>query len=460
MSVITEYEPKRVWELFEDLSKIPRQSHQEEKVIAWLKDFAKTNNLTCKQDSYGNLSIFKPSAVGHPIILQCHVDMVTEKNDSVKHDFSKDPLALEISNDGWLNAKGTTLGADNGIGCCIMMRLLEEKNSLTPPLECLFTVEEEIGLVGAKQFNPTELGLTGGSMINLDTEEWGIMYIGCAGGTRNDVRFPIKTEPFQNGHVELCISLGGFMGGHSGANIHEDRGNPIKIASRILDKILLLKNIYIIDMKGGDKFNALCREINILLSIQPHCVSDVEKILKDMNKTLEVEYRRKEHDFYLKTEPLSTSIFKNEKYTSCMTEATSRSLVSLLILHPHGPEKYSHNVDNLVETSINLASVQIDKKGDFLIQSSSRSSVEDALAFVNRKLEILAEQFGAKASNFDKYPGWSPDPNSKLLEKAKVVYKKKFGVTPEVTAIHAGLECGILLDKLPDINTYIPTLRT
>ncbi len=445
MSILENTEPKLVWKHFEEICKIPRCSKHEEKIREYIVNFAKKQGLAYKTDKIGNIVISKPAAPGVKnkpiIILQGHMDMVCEKNNEVIHDFSKDPLKLKRNGD-ILMASGTTLGADNGIGVAVSLALLEDKTVKNGPLEALFTVDEETGLTGA--FAMESDFLTGKTMLNLDSEEFGILTVGCAGGGDTKIELPIKTNNTPKELQSISVTVTGLRGGHSGVNIHEQRGNAIKILARLLWKAAQHHEFFISEIKGGDKHNAIPREAFAHISLKQE---EKHKFLDVINNEARVI-----HDEIKPIDPdLKVEIHETERKEKIFDKTCQKNLLNLLHGLPHGVHKMSYDIPTLVETSTNLAVVQTKEKTVF-IHMSSRSAVKSELHDMRDRIAAIALLSGAKITEDTPYPGWKPNMNSKILALSKKVYTELYHVEPKVEAVHAGLECGIIGEKFPGMD--------
>ncbi|MCD6236923.1 MAG: aminoacyl-histidine dipeptidase [Thermoplasmata archaeon] len=454
MSSILEYEPKLVWKHFDEIRKIPRCSKHEERIRQYLLNFAKEHGLEAKTDKIGNVLIKKPASKGMEkkpiVILQGHMDMVCEKNKEVKHDFSKDPIKLRIEGDK-LTAEGTTLGADNGIGVAIALSILEDKNLKHGPIEALFTVDEETGLTGA--FALESGFLKGRIMINLDSEDFGVITVGCAGGGDTIITLPIKKQKIDQNKDIFSVRVYGLRGGHSGVDIHEQRGNAIKLLSRILWKAKEKCNILISDITGGDKHNAIPREASAIVAVDKKDKNEFLKIVDDEAKDILEEIKPIDPGFKVETE-------ESKEDKDFLDKKSTETVVNLLYGLPHGVLAMSFDIPDLVETSTNLAKVRVD--GDNVtIAMSSRSSIKSALQATRDRIHAIASLAGAKVEEGEPYPGWKPNMQSKLLALARKVFKDMFKEEAKVEAIHAGLETGIIGEKFPgmDMISIGPTIK-
>ncbi|KAK9818925.1 hypothetical protein WJX74_001245 [Apatococcus lobatus] len=463
--VVEALQPQPLWSLFKQLSEIPRPSKHEEQVLNFLKNFAKEHQLSYKQDDTGNLVILRPGSGGGEsaptIVIQGHVDMVTEKNSSVVHDFNKDPLKL-VRNGDWLKADGTTLGADNGIGVCAALALLTSPpTAKLPPLECLFTVDEETGLTGAFQLDGSIV--TGRTMLNLDTEDWGEIFIGCAGGGDSLLTLPLEQEPCSfAGQQPLQLTITGLMGGHSGLNIGEGRGNAILMAVQVLQAVLgKVEEARLMMISGGDKRNALARECRAALT--------VPIAQKELAKAVASQQIRAIKQDYQNEASISASLVEasqGQTPQAVLTLQSQQRLLKLLQQLPHGAIKYSEAVPGLVETSSNLAAVSpaassSSSQVEYQIICSTRSSIGPELEKVRAQIAAAAQEAGANAKQDEAYPGWNPDPSSKVLQVVKQVFVEILGKEPKVGAIHAGLECGIIGERCNgmDMVSFGPTIK-
>ncbi len=437
MSVIENLEPKLLWKHFDEIRKIPHCSKHEDKIRNYLLDFAKQHGLKSKTDKPGNVVISKPASSGMEdrpvVILQSHMDMVCEKNSDVDHDFTKDPIKLKLKGD-ILTADGTTLGADDGIGVATTLAILEDKTLKHGSVEALFTVDEETGLTGA--FALKSDMLTGKIMFNIDSEDFGVITVGCAGGGDSKISLPLKTQPTVGNVVSMLIKISGLRGGHSGVDAHEQRGNAVKLLARILWKTSQNHDFYLTDIKGGDKHNAIPRESNTKASISS---TDKNKFISDLKaeeKDILEEIKPIDPNFKMKIEDI-------EKLDTALSKDSQVKLLNLLHGLPHGVDKMSYDIPGLVETSTNLATVSLGGN-NALIGLSSRSSIMSALQDFRDRIRAIATLSGAKVTEETPYPGWKPNLKSNLLALSKKIFRGMYDEEPTVEAIHAGLECGII----------------
>jgi len=447
--------PVLVWNFFHEITQIPRPSKKEERIIAYLKEFSKKQNLATKSDEAGNVLISKPATAGYEkhktIILQSHIDMVCEKNSDVVHDFDTDPIDTYIDGD-WVKARGTTLGADNGIGMSMMLAVLASDDLKHPALECLFTVDEETGLTGA--FALKQNFLSGEIVINLDSEDDGEVFVGCAGGIDTVAKLGYKTEKTPENNFGFKVSVKGLQGGHSGDDIDKGLGNANKILNRFLWCVNKEMNLRLFNFDGGNLRNAIPRE-----AVASACVpfSEKEKIRVMFNNyvhDLEIEIGDVElkMNLELESEPLQESV---------LDKKSSNALLNVLYACPHGVIAMSRDMPGLVETSTNLASVKMREGNIIEITTSQRSSVESSKHDIKQQVESVFTLTGAAVSHGDGYPGWKPNLKSEILKVATDSYVKLHKTQPKVRAIHAGLECGLFLEKYPflDMISIGPTMR-
>ncbi|RLF27420.1 MAG: cytosol nonspecific dipeptidase, partial [Thermoplasmata archaeon] len=364
MSSILEYEPKLVWKHFDEIRKIPRCSKHEEKIREYLLEFAKKQGLKAKTDKAGNVLIEKPASPGMEnkpiVVLQGHMDMVCEKNKEVKHDFSKDPIKLKIEGDK-LKADGTTLGADDGIGVAIALAILEDKNLKHGPIEALFTVDEETGLTGAFALEPGFL--KGRVMLNLDSEDFGVITVGCAGGGDTIITLPVKKHKVEGDMAFLVIRISGLKGGHSGVDIHEQRGNAIKLLSRILWKVKQKCSLLLLDVTGGDKHNAIPREATALVAVKKGDVEELKKTVESEGKDILEEIKPIDPGF-------KAEVKKADSKNEALDKKSTEDLINLLYALPHGVLAMSFDIPGLVETSTNLAKVRVEGEKASIAMSS------------------------------------------------------------------------------------------
>ncbi|HUT00002.1 MAG TPA: aminoacyl-histidine dipeptidase [Candidatus Thermoplasmatota archaeon] len=454
MPNIENLEPKLVWKHFDEIRKIPRCSKHEEKIRDYIVNFAKKQGLKIKVDAVGNIVIVKPATPGlqnkPTIILQGHMDMVCEKNSDVTFDFSKDPIQLKINGD-LLTANGTTLGADNGIGLAISLAILEDNTIRHGAIESLYTVDEETGLTGA--FAMKSDMLTGKIMLNLDSEDFGVLTVGCAGGGDSIIELPLKVQPVTSGFDHLLIKVSGLRGGHSGVDIHEQRGNAIKLLARLLWKTSQSIHFSIVDIKGGDKHNAIPREAYAKLSVDKKDKTAFLTAIKVEEKDIHEEIKPIDPNF-------KVDVTSSDSAKTALDLTSQAKLLNLLHGLPHGVHLMNYDIKTLVDTSTNLATVSL-KENKATIGMSSRSPMKSELQDMRNRIKAIALLSGANVTEGSSYPGWKPDLQSKILALSKKIFKEMFKAEPKIEAIHAGLECGIIGEKFPgmDMISIGPTLK-
>lgn len=447
--------PQELWEHFYQISQIPRCSKEEDKIREHVIEIAKRNGLDYKLDQTQNVVVKKPATQGLEnkpvVVLQSHLDMVCEKNKETEHDFSKDPIKLMRDN-GWITAAGTTLGSDNGIGVAAALAVLESKTLKHGPLELLFTMDEETGLTGA-----TELAddmLEGKMLINMDSEEDGAFYIGCAGGKDTGFTLNIEAENIPSGYKAARIRVGGLQGGHSGLNIHEGRGNAIKLLVRFLWKAAQQMDLHLASIDGGSKHNAIPRECDAIVYLSSSDLANLKKMAVQYDKDYKNEY-------HLVDPGVFVSIAEDgfNKPDKTFIKDFQRRVLNMIYTMPHGVLAMSQAVPGLVETSTNMAVVHIEGNKINMV-TSQRSSVQSELIDMADMVCAVGQLAEAEIHQDNGYPAWQPNPESSLLKESVEVYKNLFGSEPEVKAIHAGLECGIIGDKFPgmDMISFGPTI--
>jgi len=448
-SPLASLEPALLWQHFDTIRNTPRPSKHEEKIIAEVKSWASDRGFEVLQDTAGSLTIKVPATPGHEnaptVILQGHLDMVCEKNSDVEHDFMTEGIEVEVDGD-WVQAKGTTLGADNGIGVAAAMAIAEDPAVTHGPLELLCTIDEETGLTGAKDLDASIV--TGRIMLNLDTEEDGAVYIGCAGGADSIAKLKTARRPGSLGSVPVKLSVTGLRGGHSGLNIIENRGNAIKLTTRVL--LAAIEEgieLDLVSIDGGDKHNAIPREAFAVCRLDSSRIDAFKAVAEACAKDFREEFGQSDPDLAVNVDDLND----DETFRSVLNVHARDRLLWVLDGMPHGVLSMSRDVPGLVETSNNLAVVK-NHGDDAEINVSYRSSVMPALFAVRRQVDSIFKQAGAEVHVEDAYPGWKPNPNSPIVQTTSDVYEKLFGEKPELKAIHAGLECGLLIEKVPGMD--------
>lgn len=445
---------EKVLSFFKEITKIPRESGHEEQIIAYLQDFAAARNLECKTDEAGNVLIVKEAAAGYEnvpaIVLQSHSDMVCEKNEGVEHDFAKDPIRYVIE-DGWMIAPDTTLGADCGIGVAAQLAILDS-DMPCGKIECLFTTSEETGLDGAMALQPGFF--TGKVLLNLDSEDEGEIFVGCAGGIDTTAEFNYTKEPVCEGFELEEVFVKDAMGGHSGDDINKGRANSVQLLGTFLYSILDL-DWQLVSIDGGNKRNAIAREAKAVIAAEPDTLDIINERLEAYAADVAEEYGAIETNLKLGYDDVECSD------AEAIDEMTAWNLVAALCASPHGVLKMSQEIENFVETSTNLASVKMTEPGVIRIGSSQRSCVTAARRAAAAKMEACFVLAGAVVKHEGEYPGWAPAAESPVRDACVASYRKLFGVDPKVKAIHAGLECGLFTEKFPglDMVSFGPTLR-
>lgn len=453
-SVLGHLKPELVWYHFEEICKYPRPSKKEEKIAEYVVSVGKRLGLQTEKDKFGNIVIRKPATPGlenlKTVVLQGHIDMVCEKNRDVEHDFDKDPIYPYIDGD-WVKAKGTTLGADNGIGVACALAVLEAKDVEHGPLECLFTLDEETGLTGASSLKKN--WLKADILINMDSEDLGTIFIGCSGGKNTAATFKAKLEKSPRNYSTFELKVAGLKGGHSGLEIHVGRGNAVKILNRAIWSYSQENNIRLAEINGGNKHNAIPREAFAVVLVPKNDEKKLKKFVAKYNDTVKAEFVSVEPD-------LMVSMEKHSTPEKVMDEKTQKHLLNALYAIPHGVIKMSNDIPGLVETSTNLAVVETKGK-NINIVTSQRSPVASQNVDITNMVSSVLKLAGAEISYGDGYPGWAPDIHSDILKVFKSTFTKMYGKEPEVTAIHAGLECGIIKEKYPnmDMISFGPTMR-
>ena len=455
MSEIVNLEPRIVWEQFDAITQVPRPSKKEGKIIEFLVDFARKHNIEYKKDAIGNVVMRKPATPGFEdrpaVILQSHMDMVCEKNSDVEFDFDNDPIRTHIDG-GWVRAEGTTLGADCGIGMAAALAVMIDPAVQHGPVEALFTVDEETGLTGA--FELGEEMLTGKYLINLDSEDEGEIFIGCAGGIDTIATFRYAMEEAPKNYSFFRVDVSDLQGGHSGDDIDKGRVNSNKTVARLLWDGMQSFELKLSYFNGGNLRNAIPREAYAIFGVPTRFKSEFVKRYDLFAADLKAEFRFREPNFKI-------TLNEMPEVDQVLDARTQFGLVYSLVGVPNGVIAMSFAMPGLVETSTNLASVKFEGDNRIVVTSSQRSSVESAKTYVMQMVESVFALAGADVAHSDGYPGWAPNPQSVLLEKTVGAYERLFGAEPKVRAIHAGLECGLFLEKYPELEmvSFGPTLR-
>jgi dipeptidase D len=454
-SAIEGLKPAPVWKYFAEISKIPRGSKHEEAMTKYVLGVAKKLGLEAKADQFGNVVVRKPASPGHerarPLVLQGHLDMVCEKNNDKKHDFSKDPIEL-VRKGNFMMADGTTLGADNGIAVATNLAIMEDSALEHGSLEFLFTVDEETGLTGASNLGPGFL--TAKTLMNLDSEEEGALYVGCSGGRNTIATWALAADPAPAGMVAASLKLTGLKGGHSGLEIDKNRGNSIKILGRALQELSDL-GVRMASIDGGNKHNAIPREADSAVFVPRKSWAQAVAAVAAFEKLARAELGNADPGL-----SITLAEIKGAKRRGVFKRSLQKRLLQTLAALPHGVTKMSFDIPGLVETSTNVATIKTTKKV-IELGTSQRSSVASEIDEICVTVATICELGGAEVEHSDGYPGWKPNLDSAILKVAKSTYQSLYGKQPEVKAIHAGLECGIIGEKYPgmDMLSFGPTLE-
>ncbi|MFY9150795.1 MAG: aminoacyl-histidine dipeptidase [Prolixibacteraceae bacterium] len=447
--------PQPLWNYFEDICQIPRPSKKEEKIIRFLMDFAEANKLEAIQDKIGNVLICKPPTPGREndpvVVLQSHIDMVCEKNSETKHDFEKDAIKPFVDN-GWVRAEGTTLGSDDGIGMAAQMAVLTATGLSHGPIECLFTVDEETGLSGAFALQPGFL--KGKILLNLDSEDEGELFIGCAGGIDTIGTLKYTPEELPLAAFAIKLEVKGLLGGHSGDDINKNRGNANKILNRFLLEADRKFDLHLASFDGGNLRNAIAREASAVVVVHH---SQKENLIVEWNvfaSVMEFEYINSEPKLALLHQSVDLPHF-------VIDSDTKTRLLNLIAACPHGVLEMSSRMPGMVETSTNLASVKFKEHNEIVLTTSQRSEIDSRKYMAAEMVSSVMYLSGALIKHSDGYPGWAPNPDSEVAKIAAQSYRNLFGNDPVVKSIHAGLECGLFLEKYPELDmvSFGPTIR-
>ena len=453
---IRDLEPKLIWEQFDDITKVPRPSKKEGTIIEWLVAFAQKHGFDYQTDATGNVVIRKAATAGYEdrpaVILQSHMDMVCEKRSDVEFDFENDPIRTKIEGE-WVKAEGTTLGADCGIGMAAALAVLLDNSLEHPAIEALFTVDEETGLTGA--FGLGEGMLTGKYLVNLDSEDEGELFIGCAGGIDTVAKFDYDLEPAPEGYAFVRLQVGDLLGGHSGDDINKGLANSNKLLARFLYNACDTFQIALAKFDGGNLRNAIPREAYAIVGVPAESKEDFEERYLEFGQMMMEEFKHTEPRMRFAVEDVEGEV------SEVMTNDDMCALLITLVALPNGVLAMSFAVPGLVETSTNLASVKFNDEQQVVITTSQRSSVESAKLYAAQTIESVFYLAGCDVEHSDGYPGWSPNPDSALLATTVECYRNLFATEPKVRAIHAGLECGLFLEKYPHLEmvSFGPTLR-
>lgn len=451
---VKDLQPKAVFEIFDQITKIPRPSKKEEKIRKYILEFAKDRGIEAHADEIGNVIMRKPATPGHEnaptVILQGHMDMVCESNDK-NFDFENTPIQTIVDGE-WVRANGTTLGADNGIGVAAALAILTDDTLVHGPLEVLITMDEETGMTGANNLKKGEL--TGSILINLDSEDDAEVFVGCAGGIDTVATFSYNRSYAPSDFHYFLFDVRDGLGGHSGGDIHLGRANANKLIARFLFNLMKEHEVSVCEIDGGNLRNAIPRAAHVVFGVHTSRKEDVRIAFNRYAADIEREYKGLETT-------LKLSLDSVDKPDFAIDSATSRNLILSLYCAPHGVISMSRDLEGLVETSTNLASVKMKGENQILVTTSQRSSVESRKWDIARQVEALFRLAGAEVTHGDGYPGWAPNMNSPIMHLASDAYEELYGVRPAIKAIHAGLECGLFLQKYPhlDMVSFGPTLR-
>ena len=451
---IKDLNPALVWNIFDQITKVPRPSKKEEKIREYLVNFAKEHGIEYKTDAIGNVAMFRPATKGYEnaprVILQGHMDMVCVANDGVEHDFDNDPIKTVIDGE-WVRAEGTTLGADNGIGVAAGLAVMIDKDLVTGPVQALFTVDEETSMGGAN--NLGEGMIEGDILLNLDSEEDGEICMGCAGGVGTKATFEFTPTPAPANLKYIDILFKDFQGGHSGTDIDAERACVNKLIMRFIWNTMAKREVKLAYIKTGDKHNAIPVKAEAIIGVKPEDVDATIAELEAFTATIKNEYKHTEKDMKI----LSSIV---DAPATVIDDCTTKRLVASVYTAPHGVYHMSKEIEGLVETSTNLATINMDGNKIYVdtLQRSSVESRKDEMAEIVEAHFTLA---GASITHSDPYPGWAPNMESPILNVAIDVYKRLFGETPKTSALHAGLETGLFLINYPnpDMISFGPTLR-
>ncbi|MBS2100048.1 aminoacyl-histidine dipeptidase [Carboxylicivirga linearis] len=454
MGKLSHLEPNTIWNYFEEICQVPRPSKKEEKIIQFLLDFAEKNELEAKKDHIGNVLIKKPASKGienlKSVVLQSHIDMVCEKNSDTKFNFDTDAIKPIVDGE-WVKAEGTTLGADDGIGIAAQMAILASDNIEHGPIECLFTVDEETGLTGA--FELKEGFFDSRILLNLDSEDEGELFIGCAGGVDTIAEFPFLYESTPKNGFAFKVTVTGLKGGHSGDDIEKGLGNANKILTRYLWEMQRDCEMRLSSIDGGNLRNAIAREATAICVVPSKYKEQSRISLNILFHDVQMELKTTEPQLRMKLESVDLP-------AKVINQEAQNNLLNALYACPHGVMVMSRDIEGLVETSTNLASVKMNTDV-ILVTTSQRSSVESSKDDIAQMVESVFTLAGAEVRHTDGYPGWTPNTDSEILKVTKDSYIKLFDKEPLVRAIHAGLECGLFLEKYPgmDMISFGPTIK-
>lgn len=444
MQVLKNLQPEKVFQYFEEICNIPHGSTNLDGISSYLEQFAKEHNLFHIRDHANNIIMVKEATQGYedvePIILQGHMDMVAVKKADCDIDLEKDPLRLKVDGD-YVYAEGTSLGGDDGIAVAYILAIMDADDIAHPRIEAVITTDEEIGMEGATAIDLSMLKAK--RMMNIDSEEEGILLTSCAGGARIDCNIPVVREDKEG--LFYHIKVGGLLGGHSGTEINKERGNAIKMLGRVLYMISKEMSIQIADLSGGEKDNAIPREAEAAVLVEAGQESRFVELVQEIESIFKNENITKEKALYVS----STKVGSQTK--SVLNKETTKRITDFLMVLPNGVMAMSVDIAGLVETSLNVGILKLEKD-EIVASSAIRSSIETAKKQLMEQVAVVANLAGGTVSIHGEYPGWQYDPNSKLRATMVAVYKEMFGAEPKVEAIHAGLECGIMISKIPGLD--------
>ena len=452
-----ETKTREILDRFEEISRIPRCSKNEQAISQWLQNWAAEKNFKSIADSTGNICVKVPASAGAEdapvIVIQGHMDMVCEKTPESNHDFSRDPIQVKYDGD-WITADNTTLGADNGIALAVATVLAEDKALMHPPLELLFTVNEESGLIGAKRLDANMI--EGKVLLNIDSEEEGEFTVGCAGGQDTRVHLALERSDLPAGLHCFDLTVHGLRGGHSGIDIHKHRASANKLLARALHAVNTNTLMYIISFQGGTVHNAIAREATARIVCDPNVSEQLQTLIADVEQQMQAEYAVAEPSLKLSFQ----SVDENPVCESALSAEDTLKIIRLLLALPFGVAEMSADIDGLVETSSNLANVELNDQR-LSILSSQRSLIRSRLEDITNRIESIAALAGARVTAENSYPPWQPDMDSLLLKRCQAIYSDLFKKEPVVKSIHAGLECGIIGSKKEGMEmiSFGPTIR-
>ncbi len=442
MSALQDLEPQAVWKNFQEITQIPRPSANEQKVRDWVLAKAKKKGCDVLEDQIGNIIIRKPAYKGREsaatVALQGHLDMVCEKDESVQHDFERDAISV-VRQGEWLYAKGTTLGADNGVGVCAALAVMESDDIKHGPMEFVFTVDEERGLTGASQFPGGVLKAK--YFLNLDGEERGTLCVGCAGGVKTTGRRKVGLRTPGSGNVARTIKVSGLKGGHSGVDIHLGRGNAIRILAGVLQRLIDELGVEIADLKGGSARNVIPREASAMVLFDSAKEAELKEVTGRCEGEAKADLGSFDPDLQITTESA-------DRPARVIEPKDARTVVDLLVAIPNGVLAMSPDVPGLVQNSTNLATVSVDGE-DVEIGSSQRSAIESSKMAAAKVVATVCRLAGFEVEHAGSYPGWKPEPDSEIVRKCKEAFREIFGAETRLVAMHAGLECGVIGQKYP-----------